>query len=82
MIALSLYQESLVSQPVCANQSSKFDACPCSYQGCPRHAKCCECIQSHVSRQQLPACCFPSDAERTYDRSFAKFVETYKHLAK
>jgi hypothetical protein len=23
---------------------------------------------------ELPACCFPDDIERTYDRSFEKFV--------
>jgi hypothetical protein len=26
----------------------------------------------------LPACCFPDDAEATYDRSFKKFVEVCK----
>jgi hypothetical protein len=26
----------------------------------------------------LPACCFPSDAERTYDRSFEHFARLVK----
>jgi hypothetical protein len=25
--------------------------------------------------RQLPACCFPQNIERTYDRSFEKFAE-------
>jgi hypothetical protein len=24
--------------------------------------------------RQLPACCFPKDVERTYDRSFERFA--------
>jgi hypothetical protein len=27
---------------------------------------------------ELPACAFPPEVERTYDRSFARFVEAFK----
>jgi len=27
---------------------------------------------------ELPACAFPPEVERTYDRSFARFVEVVK----
>jgi hypothetical protein len=27
-----------------------------------------------LQRKQLPACCFPDDAERTMDRSFKHFA--------
>jgi len=27
---------------------------------------------------ELPACAFPADVERTYDRSFARFVEVFQ----
>jgi hypothetical protein len=27
---------------------------------------------------ELPACFFPEDVERTYDRSLKKFIEIYK----
>jgi hypothetical protein len=27
---------------------------------------------------ELPACLFPDDVERTYDRSIRRFIETYK----
>ena len=51
--------------------------CTCTYGGCPRHGKCCECLQYHLRSKQLPACCFPPDVERSYDRSFSKFIETW-----
>jgi hypothetical protein len=30
--------------------------------------------------KELPGCCFPKEAEKTYDRSFKQFVRIYKHL--
>jgi hypothetical protein len=35
---------------------------------------CCECLHYHLGMRQLPACCFPKDVERTYDRSFERFA--------
>jgi hypothetical protein len=52
-----------------------LEHCNCSYQGCSRKGICCECLSYHLSQNQLPACCFPDEIERTYDRSFEKFVE-------
>ena len=49
--------------------------CNCSYPGCPRHGICCECLQYHLSARELPACCFPPEIERTYDRSFERFAQ-------
>lgn len=66
----------------CSNKKRNADFCSCTYSGCSRHGLCCECLQYHVKNQQLPGCCFPPDVEKTYDRSFAQFVETYKHLLK
>ena len=48
--------------------------CNCSYDPCSRKGVCCECLQYHLKARQLPACCFPADAERTYDRSFEHFA--------
>ncbi|PXF60334.1 MAG: cytosolic protein [Deltaproteobacteria bacterium] len=52
--------------------------CNCTYEPCPKKGICCECIQYHLKRRQLPACCFPSEAERTYDRSFELFAKLVK----
>ncbi|HHN46045.1 MAG TPA: cytosolic protein [Planctomycetes bacterium] len=58
----------------CSNNAE----CACSYPGCSRHGKCCECLAYHLKNRQLPACCFPPDVEKTYDRSFKRFIATYK----
>jgi hypothetical protein len=58
----------------CDNLKQNLEICNCSYPGCPRKGRCCECLSYHLSHNQLPACAFPDDVERTYDRSFAGFI--------
>jgi hypothetical protein len=48
--------------------------CNCTYEPCSRKGKCCECISYHLESGELPGCVFPAEVERTYDRSFARFV--------
>ena len=52
--------------------------CNCSYPGCARKGVCCDCLQYHLKKQQLPACCFPDEAEQTWDRSFRAFAQAWK----
>ncbi len=49
--------------------------CNCTYEPCSRKGKCCECIAYHLEMAELPACAFPAEIERTYDRSFKKFAD-------
>jgi hypothetical protein len=49
--------------------------CNCTYEPCSRKGICCECIAYHRSANELPACYFSAEAERTYDRSVRKFIE-------
>jgi hypothetical protein len=49
-------------------------SCNCSYEPCSRKGTCCDCISYHLGMRELPACFFPEDAERTYDRSFEFFA--------
>ena len=61
-----------------ANKAS----CNCSYP-CDKKGICCECLSYHKRRGELPACLFPDEIERTYDRSIDNFIRTYqarKHL--
>jgi hypothetical protein len=51
--------------------------CNCTYSGCDRKGVCCECLQYHLKMKQLPGCCFPDEAEATYDRSFAAFARAW-----
>lgn len=52
--------------------------CPCTYPGCPRKGMCCECLRHHLGSNQLPACCFPPEVEKTYDRSVEAFIKSRK----
>jgi hypothetical protein len=53
--------------------------CNCSYEPCPRKGICCECVSHHRKNGELPACYFPNEVEKTYDRSIERFVEMYAH---
>ena len=50
--------------------------CNCSYPGCSRKGICCDCLRYHLKNRELPACCFPNNVEKTYDRSFENFAST------
>lgn len=62
----------------CARQASGAGDCPCTYAGCPRHGNCCQCVKYHRGKDQLPACYFTAEAEKTYDRSVAYFISCRK----
>jgi len=55
-------------------QDQNLQSCACTYDGCSRKGICCECLQYHLKARELPGCCFPPAAERTYDRSFDHFA--------
>jgi len=54
-----------------------LEICGCTYTSCERRGVCCDCIANHLKSQQLPGCCFPSEVEKTYDRSFAAFAKAW-----
>jgi hypothetical protein len=56
------------------HQKANLKHCNCTYEPCPRKGNCCQCISYHLKMKQLPACCFPAEAERSYDRSFTHFA--------
>ncbi len=62
----------------CDNLKNNMTVCNCSYEPCSRKGKCCECIQYHRRAQELPACFFPNDIERTYDRSVERFIRCHR----
>jgi len=55
-------------------KSSNLKSCPCTYP-CERKGICCECISYHRKRDELPACYFSRQAEKSYDRSIEAFIE-------
>lgn len=52
--------------------------CNCTYPYCDKRGLCCECIKYHREREELPACYFSPESERTYDRSIDYFIKTYR----
>ncbi len=55
-------------------QAKNLERCSCTYSACSRKGLCCECLKYHLHSRELPGCCFPEDAEATYDRSFELFA--------
>lgn len=60
----------------CVNLAENKEMCNCTYP-CSRKGTCCECIAYHRRRGELPACYFPEEAEKTYNRSIEYFVELH-----
>jgi hypothetical protein len=58
--------------------SRNMSYCNCTYEPCSRKGRCCECIHYHRRMGELPACYFPNDVERTFDRSIERFIQSYK----
>lgn len=61
----------------CNVQKNK-SRCACTYEPCGRKGICCDCLDYHFKSGQFPGCLFPSDVEKTYDRSIERFIEVYK----
>ncbi len=59
-------------------QQQNFKNCPCTYEGCEKKGFCCECVKYHRENSELPGCYFSPEAEKTYDRSIKKFIESKK----
>ena len=55
-------------------QTTNKKGCNCTYEPCSRKGICCDCIKYHLRNRELTACCFPNDAERTFNRSFEYFA--------
>jgi len=60
----------------CQTEANR-EKCNCTYEPCSRKGNCCQCLSYHWSSHELPACLFPPEVERTYDRSLRRFIEVY-----
>ncbi len=62
----------------CPNKAKNLQECNCTYASCARKGLCCECIAYHRGNNQMPACFFPPEIERGYDRSVENFIRINK----
>lgn len=60
----------------CKKETNKKN-CNCTYP-CSKKGVCCDCITYHRNAGQLPACYFPNDIEKGYNRSIENFINIYK----
>ena len=60
------------------NETKNLKGCNCSYEPCSRKGNCCECLRYHRAQGELPACFFPNDLERGYDRSYGCFARAVR----
>ncbi|MBN1226969.1 MAG: hypothetical protein JXA79_08245 [Deltaproteobacteria bacterium] len=61
------------------NIEKNLAVCSCSNDyPCSMKGVCCECMRKHWRDGEFPACFFPPDIERTFDRSIERFIDTYK----
>jgi len=58
----------------CEHYLENLSRCNCTYDPCERKGHCCQCILYHRKLNQIPACFFSAEVERTYDRSISTFV--------
>ena len=54
------------------------EKCNCTYEPCSKKGMCCDCLHYHREMGQLPACYFPDNVEKTYDRSVEAFIKAYR----
>ncbi len=60
------------------NTEKNRKRCNCSYEPRSRKCRCCDCLFYHFKSGELPACFFPDDIEKTYDRTIENFIKTYQ----
>lgn len=59
------------------NQEVRKEACACTYD-CERRGKCCECLEHHLSKNQLHGCVFvkiSKEAEKSYNGDIEYFAK-------
>jgi hypothetical protein len=62
----------------CKNYALNMGICNCTYEPCSRKGHCCECVAYHRKNNELPACYFTDEQEKTYNRSITYFVSLNK----
>lgn len=58
-------------------QKENLKNCPCTWPNCNRKGICCECLKYHQEKGELPACYFPPEIEKEYNRKIENFIKIY-----
>ncbi|MDR0600066.1 MAG: DUF6485 family protein [Treponema sp.] len=60
----------------CAIDANKKN-CTCTFT-CGHKGICCECVDNHRRKGELPGCYFPKEVEPSGDRSISGFINVVK----
>jgi len=55
------------------NKEQNLNFCNCTYP-CDKRGVCCKCLAYHRAKNELPACYFSKEKEKTYDRSIDNYL--------
>jgi hypothetical protein len=70
---LRQFFDRIVSDTMECNKNKNLKMCNCTFS-CSRKGMCCECLEYHRKRDELPACYFPADVEKSGDRSIEAYL--------
>ena len=65
----------------CPNIQANMRHCNCTYTSCDKTGLCCQCLHYHRRNGELPACFFPDEVEKGWDRSVRNFLRVWKDKA-
>ncbi|MGE5398262.1 MAG: DUF6485 family protein [Chitinophagales bacterium] len=54
-------------------KDNNIKKCNCTYEPCSRKGMCCQCVEYHRKRNELPGCYFSKETERSYERSIRAY---------
>ncbi|MEW6026328.1 MAG: hypothetical protein AB1599_03415 [Planctomycetota bacterium] len=66
-----------MSRKECPNRETNSSYCNCTFHCHRRGCYCCECLHYRRMNNELPACFFPNEVEKTHDRSFYRFMKLF-----
>lgn len=72
------FEDNSIQEVMECKKERNLKNCNCSYP-CGKKGVCCYCLNNHRRVGELPACYFPNDAEKTYNRSIEYFMELYQN---
>ncbi len=58
----------------CKKDKNKIN-CTCSATTCSNLGICCDCVRYHREKNEIPGCFFPTEGEKTWDRSIINFIK-------
>lgn len=59
----------------CINYERNKEFCRCPHPECDKHVMCCDCLQYHLKRRELPVCIDTTNVDKILDKDLRAYVE-------